>query len=115
MRLKIGDCAVPVGVEQDIYRALGGGAATFPVVVDGATEAATTYALFDRDLAPDGSLRTVAAVGHMELLIDRQGYLRARFLLRDGGGWSDPERLAAEVGALAREAPRAPAPDDHVH
>ena len=107
--------AIPVGVEQDVYRALGGRAATFPVVVDGATEAATTYALFDRDLAPDGSLRAAAEAGHMELLIDRQGYLRARFLLRDGGGWSDPERLAAEVGALAREASRAPAPDDHVH
>jgi putative copper resistance protein D len=107
--------AVPLDAPRDVYRALGGHAPNLVVAVDGAAEAATTYALFDRERVPDGSPRTAAQAGHMEFLIDRQGYLRARFLLRDGGGWSDPARLLAEAEALAREAPRAPVPDDHVH
>jgi putative copper resistance protein D len=107
--------AVPLDAQPDIYRALAGRAASVSVAVDGAAEAATTYALFDRDRGPDGSPRAAAEAGHMEFLIDRQGYLRARFLLRDGGGWSDPARLLAEAEALARETPRAPPPDDHVH
>jgi putative copper resistance protein D len=107
--------AIPLESPSDVYRALGGRAAALDVAVDGAAEVATTYALFDRDRGPVGVLGAPAQGGHMELLIDRQGYLRARFLARDGGGWSDTARLVAEAEALAREAPQAPAPDDHVH
>jgi copper resistance protein D len=100
--------AIPVGSQGDIFRALGGRPLLFPVVVEGGAEAAATYALFSRDLGPGGAPPRPADVGHLELLIDRQGYLRAR-------GGSDPARLMAEVERLAREAPRAPAPDEHVH
>ena len=52
---------------------------------------------------------------HMELLIDRSGYLRARWLPGVGGtGWANPTMVAAELQQLAREAP-APPPSEHVH
>jgi hypothetical protein len=51
----------------------------------------------------------------MELLIDRQGYLRARWIPGASGGWADAARLLAAVEELAREASRAPAPEEHVH
>jgi putative copper resistance protein D len=52
----------------------------------------------------------------MELLIDRQGYIRARWLpAADQRGWSDPGTLRGLLEALAREAPAAAAPDEHVH
>jgi hypothetical protein len=51
----------------------------------------------------------------MELLVDRQGYVRARWIPAGGDGWADPARLVAEVERLAREPARAPIADDHVH
>ncbi|MGH2650064.1 MAG: CopD family protein, partial [Actinomycetota bacterium] len=107
--------AIPVGIGGDVYRAIGAQPAMFPIVVNGAAEAAQTYALFHRDLTPAGARHDPGSLGHLELLVDRQGYLRARFLLEDGGGWTDAARLAAEVEQLGRETPRGPAPDEHVH
>ena len=43
-----------------------------------------------------------------------QGYLRARWMPRDGDGWADPSRLVAEVARLGTEAPVA-LPPEHVH
>ena len=55
----------------------------------------------------------------MELLVDRQGYLRARWIPADlaaaTDGWADIGRLLAEVDRLAREVPVAPVAAEHVH
>jgi hypothetical protein len=55
----------------------------------------------------------------MELLVDRQGYIRARWIPRDLGrdtdGWADLARLLAEADRLAREVPASPVASEHVH
>lgn len=108
---------VPLREERALYRALGPRPVYFPLAVDGAAEAAAAYALFGRAVPigdPDGRGLT-----HMELLVDRQGYLRARWIPRDpaqaAGGWTDPADLIAQVARLAREAPRTPVAAEHVH
>jgi hypothetical protein len=91
----------------------------FPLVVEGADEAGSAYMLFRRDLTPEGLRPEPSPVRHMELLVDRQGYLRGRWtprnLGRDTEGWADPGRLLAEVDRLAREVPLAPPAAEHVH
>ena len=49
---------------------------------------------------------------HMELLIDRFGYVRARWLPGDQPDWHD---LIRQVEVLAAEPQVRPPPDDHVH
>ena len=55
----------------------------------------------------------------MELLVDRQGYLRARWIPGQLGqtreGWGDLNALLAEIDRLAREVPVAPVAAEHVH
>ena len=69
----------------------------FPVVTDGARELVAAYDLF-------------VAEPHAELLIDRQGFLRAR--------WTTPPhpgRLLADVDRLNAEPAAAPIADEHAH
>jgi putative copper resistance protein D len=67
----------------------------FPVVTDGSADITATYRLF-------------ASGGHVEILVDRQGYVRA--IWREGAG--DVQR---QVEALNAEKAPPPFPDDHVH
>ena len=108
--------ALPLGDAARVYRDLGATLTSYPVIVEGAAEAAATYALFRRDLSAAGQLPDPPLPPHMELLIDRQGYLRARFI-PDGraSGWADPARLLGELDRLAAESPTRPAPEEHVH
>jgi putative copper resistance protein D len=69
----------------------------FPVVTDGAREITAAYDLF----APEP---------HAELLVDRQGYLRARW-----PSPADPSRLLADVDRLNTEPFTAPPADEHTH
>jgi putative copper resistance protein D len=88
----------------------------FPVVTQGAPEIARSYALFRRtlsnpDLAGEGTLPK-----HMEFLMDRYGYLRARWIpSADGTGWTDIGELMRQIDQLIREKEILPPPDDHVH
>jgi putative copper resistance protein D len=85
----------------------------YPVVLEGAAEIAAAYGLFRRTLSDDGP--GPAPPVHVEFLIDRSGYLRARWIPDAAGrGWANPTLLAAEIQQLAREAP-APPPAEHVH
>jgi putative copper resistance protein D len=110
---------VPLAEAQEVYRALGSRHVFFPIAVEGAAEASTAYGLFRRDLTAEGQRPEPAPVSHMELLVDRQGYLRARWIPRvlglGGEGWADPARLLAEIDRLAREVPAAPVAAEHVH
>jgi putative copper resistance protein D len=88
----------------------------FPVATEGAAEIVSTYALFGRTRAPEGALPNPPMPAHMEFLIDRSGYLRARWI--PGGpqpGWSDIKVLLAEIQALSQETVVAAPPDEHVH
>jgi len=88
----------------------------FPVVTQGAPEIARSYALFRRtlsnpDLAGEGTVPK-----HMEFLMDRYGYLRARWIPAvDGAGWTDTVELMRQIDQLNREKEILPPPDDHVH
>jgi len=104
--------AVPMGNAAQIYRKLGARAANFPIAMDGNREIVETYTLFRRTLVSEG---VPPVPSHMELLIDRQGYIRARWIPGDGRGWGDISRLLREIELLDKEAPRAPAPEEHVH
>jgi putative copper export protein/mono/diheme cytochrome c family protein len=120
MRLRGGEIlGVPLGDARNVYRALGGRSVFFPLAVDGADEVARAYAMFRRDMTPEGLRPEPPPPVHMELLVDRQGYIRARWIPRDLGrdtdGWADPVRLLAEADRLAREAPVAPVASEHVH
>ena len=103
--------AVPMWDVTQIYRKLARGT-NFPIVIDGSQEIVETYALFRQTLASEG-LPPIPP--HLEFLIDRQGYVRARWIPGEGSGWAEIPRLLQEIGRLDKEAPRAPAPDEHVH
>ncbi len=77
----------------------------FPVVTEGGREIVEAYTLF----------RPATTVPfHMEFLIDRQGYIRARWTA-DGTSWAEMTALLGEIQQLNQESPGAPPPDEHVH
>jgi putative copper resistance protein D len=120
LRLRGGEIlGVPLQDASSVYRDLGGRSVFFPLVVEGAAEAASAYTVFRRDLTPVGLRPEPPPARHLELLVDRQGYIRARWiprdLARDTDGWADPARLVAEVDRLAREVPLGPVASEHVH
>jgi hypothetical protein len=88
--------AVPAHTSSDPIRELGAAPPVlFPVVTDGTADIVATYRMF-------------APGPHAELLIDRQGYIRA--IWRD-----NPGGLQAQVEKLNEEKTVPPFPDDHVH
>jgi copper resistance protein D len=50
---------------------------------------------------------------HAEFLIDRSGYIRARWLPVEDDLWSDPSFIEAQLERLSREPPAPPPPDVH--
>ena len=108
---------VPMDGEEKILTRIGASPRIlFPVTTEGAADIVSTYRLFRRTLAPEGARPDPPMPTHMEFLIDRSGYLRARWIPGGTGpGWSDVKTLVAEIQALNQErAPAAP-PDEHVH
>jgi putative copper resistance protein D len=108
--------AVPVNdLNQQDFAGITAGI-PFPVATQGASEITRSYSLFRRtlsnpDLAGEGTMPK-----HMEFLIDRYGYLRARWIPAvDGKGWTDIGELIQQVEQLNREKELRPPPDDHVH
>jgi putative copper resistance protein D len=94
--------AVPTDASPDAVRALGASPRVlFPVVTDGAPEILATYRRFDD--AP-----------HVEFLIDRGGYIRARWSAR-GDTARDVNLLLAELQELNEEKIAVPPADEHVH
>jgi len=88
----------------------------FPVVTQGAPEIARSYALFRRTLSNPDLVGAGTIPKHMEFLIDRYGYLRARWIPAvDGAGWTDIGTLVQQIEQLNREKEIRPPPDDHVH
>ena len=64
---------------------------------------------------PAGLRPEPPAPAHMELVIDRQGYIRARWIPGEGrASWSDLTILRDEIQILASEVTALP-PDEHVH
>ena len=74
----------------------------FPIVTSGNTEINTTYGLF------------VQGESHAELLIDRQGYIRAIWR-KDEIDTNDVRAVLAQVERLNQEKTPPPLPEAHVH
>ena len=109
--------AVPLGEPDQIIRRLGGRPPIlFPVITDGAAEIATTYALLGRGLTPRSLSPRAAPPVHAEFLLDRQGYIRARWLPGSpGAGWDALPTLVEQIQIIDKETPEGPAPEEHVH
>jgi putative copper resistance protein D len=109
--------AVPLGDGREIIRRLGDRPPIlFPVVTDGAADIAQTYTLLARGFGPTLFSPAAPTALHAEFLVDRQGYIRARWLRgAPGPGWDELPTLLAQIQTLDREKPAGPAPDEHVH
>ena len=109
--------AVPRGDGSEIIRRLGGRPPIlYPVITDGAADIATSYTLLARGLGPAALSPRGAPPLHVEFLIDRQGYIRARWLPgAPGPGWDTLPTLIEQIQLIDKETPAGPAPDEHVH
>lgn len=76
-----------------------------------------TYELLTRTLTMRGDVGVLGVPRqHAEFLLDRYGYIRARWLPdEDSAGWALPEALAGELDQLAADTRVPPPPDDHLH
>ena len=86
-----------------------------PFVTEGNDEIFKTYSLFSHSFEVDRNSPEALLPKHTEFLIDKRGYIRARWIAREGGGWLKIENLLQEIEILQNEKSQAPAPDDHVH
>ncbi|HBV20723.1 MAG TPA: CopD family protein [Nitrosomonas sp.] len=76
----------------------------FPVVTQGGEEIAQSYALSRRTLSHPDLLGRGSVPNHMEFLIDRNGYLRARWIpSTEEPGWDDIELLVEQAELLNKE------------
>ncbi len=98
--------AVPTRPDPRILARLGPSPRIFfPVVTDGGPDIVRTYDLF----RPGEGTQE-----HLEFLIDRRGYVRARTALA-GDPAPELSPLLGEIQRLNEEPQAAPLPDDHVH
>jgi putative copper resistance protein D len=102
----------PDQATDDVMRRL---SLAFPLIHDGAAETSATYAWLRRSLSPEFSAPDPPLPSHLEFLVDRQGYLRGRWIPDEGVGWSDPDQLLTAIDVLSREKLAAPPADLHVH
>lgn len=87
----------------------------FPVITQSATEIASSYSLLRRTLGHPDIIGRGTNPEHMEFLLDRYGYLRARWIPSiDQLGWSNIDKLSQQVSLLNREYMKTPFPEDYV-
>ena len=87
----------------------------FPIVTQGASEIASSYALLRRTLSHPDIIGRGTNPDHMEFLIDQYGYLRARWIPSvDPSGWADIDKLSQQISLLNREETEMPFPEDYV-
>ena len=84
------------------------------LIVDHDTaDVAATYGLFTRTFLNRKMDVVRVPATHAEFLIDRSGYIRARWLPEEDNSWSDLEFVETQLQMLAREPPAPPPPDVH--
>jgi len=101
--------AIPIGTAPAVWPF------PFPLVVEGGEETVRTYALMRRTLSDADPRDERPLPEHMELLVDRFGYVRARWLPSASEAWRDLDPLQHQIILLAEEPKILPPPDDHVH
>jgi putative copper export protein/mono/diheme cytochrome c family protein/peroxiredoxin len=90
----------------------------FPVLTSGTEDLIATYLLFRRTLDDPGRTLVGEVPAHMELLVDRYGYVRARWIpAKDGreDGWRRLQFMIDQVRTLNQERELRPPPEEHVH
>jgi putative copper resistance protein D len=88
----------------------------FLLVTQGSSEIASSYALSRRTLSRPDLLGAGETLDHMEFLIDRYGYLRARWIPEsDKTGWRDVELLTHQINQLNQEKQILSLPNDFVY
>jgi putative copper resistance protein D len=107
--------AIPLHEHDGMDDVVRGLSLPFPVLTDGWWEVAKAYALLGRSPSVEISPGDEPLRRHMELLIDRQGYVRGRWLPDEGTGWAENTRLEGTLAQLQNEKLEAPLPDLHVH
>lgn len=86
------------------------------VVKEGWFEIKNSYSLYRRTLEYPDILGAGEIPDHMEFLVDRFGYLRARWIPSlDKSGWDDINILVSQILQLNQEKEILPPPGDHVH
>lgn len=86
------------------------------VVKDGWFEIKNSYALYRRTLKYPDILGSGNVPNHMEFIVDRFGYLRARWIPSlDQSGWDNLSLLTSQLKQLNQEREILPPPKDHVH
>ena len=78
-------------------------------------DVAATYGLYTRSFHNRKQDVVRVPETHAEFLIDRSGYLRARWLPEEDNSWSDPGFIETQLEMLAREPPAPPPPGPHDH
>lgn len=110
--------AVPLERASAVYRELGARPMLFPFAIGGAEDAAAAYRLLRRDRSTDVESPDRSPV-HMEMLVDRQGYVRARWLPAGSpdtaGGWNDLRAFLGELARLTNEPGSVPILGEHIH
>ena len=110
-RLGIRVIAAPMKEAGAILRNAPGVDAT--MIAEPDANLAAVYSMFARTIT---DLDMPAAVPHhAEFLIDRQGYLRARWMSGKEPGWNSMSELLRQAVVLNREKPRPLAPERHTH
>lgn len=107
---------VPMNDLDQYETAMVTGDMPFPVVIQGADAIARTLSLFRRTISHPDLIGEGSVPPHMEFLIDRYGYLRARWIPQwDESGWTDTDLLMQQIDQLNREKEIKPPPGDFVH
>jgi putative copper resistance protein D len=84
------------------------------LIADRDTEdVAASYGLFTRTFLNRRNDLVRAPLLHAEFLIDRWGYIRARWLPEEDNAWSDLGYLETQLQKLSQEPPARPPPDVH--
>ena len=78
-------------------------------------DVAATYGFFTRSFHNRKQDVVRVPETHAEFLIDRSGYIRARWLPEEDNSWSDPGFIETQLEMLAREPPAPPPPGPHDH
>jgi putative copper export protein/mono/diheme cytochrome c family protein/peroxiredoxin len=76
-------------------------------------DVAATYGLYSRSFHNRQQNLVRVPKTHVEFLIDRSGYIRARWLPEEANSWSDPAFVETQIEKLSHEPLAPPPPDVH--
>ena len=102
--------AIPANVAAQISERSASALNSIVALVD--PDVPATYAMF---AARDGADGRSIAQSHVEFLVDRGGYLRARWLAVPTDSSKQTKAIIDQVAALNEEPPREAAPEAHIH